>query len=281
MQDSEDDRRIQAILASGVKIPPIPEMLMRLETLLRDEEAGPNELANLISHDGALSGAVFRVVGSPVFGLRAKVDNLGRAVALLGMKNAAAILRSEAMRAALGDPEHARALAYLWSRASAVAELSVLASKTARLRGIAPDSAFTLGMFHDCGLALLCKRFPAYARALDGAGTWPDIPALDQANRMSHAMMGQMVAKNWALPADIVLAIRHHHDLAGDDLPEPVGKLCALLNFACHVHNLRSCGDDREWESGWRDETLRRLDMDENGLVRWEDEMRSEMAQDA
>lgn len=281
MQDSEDDRRIQAILASGVKIPPIPEILIRLDTLLRDPDAGPNELADLIAHDGALSGAVFRVVGSPVFGLRTKVDNLGRALSLLGMKNASAILRSEVMHAALSDPEHAHTLSHIWSRASAVAELSVLATKTARLRGITLDSAFTLGMFHDCGLALLCKRFPAYAQALDSAGTWPDIPALDHANLVNHAMMGQSVAKNWALPAEIVLAIRHHHDLDGSALPEPVRKLCAILNFACHVHNLRTCGDDREWDAGWREETLRRLDMDENDLVRWEDEMRSEMAQTA
>lgn len=281
MQDTEEDRRIQAILASGVKIPPVPAMLARLEALLHEPDAGPNELARLIAHDGALSGAVFRVVGSPVFGLRAKVDNLGRAVSLLGMRNAAAILRSEAMHAALGDPEHAQALAYLWRRSSAVAELSVLAAKTARLRGIASDSAFTLGMFHDCGLALLCKRIPAYAQALDQGGVWPDIPALDHANLVSHAIMGQMVARNWSLPADIVLAIRHHHDLDGTGLPEPVQRLCALLNFACHVHNLQHCGDDREWEAGWRDETLRRLEMGADDLVRWEDEMRSELAQSA
>jgi HD-like signal output (HDOD) protein len=35
-----------------------------------------NDVAPLIRQDGALSGAVFRVVGSPVFGLHAKVDTV-------------------------------------------------------------------------------------------------------------------------------------------------------------------------------------------------------------
>jgi HD-like signal output (HDOD) protein len=237
MQETAADHRIQAILASGIKIPPMPEVLIHLNALLRDEDAGPKELAELIRHDGALSGAVFRVVGSPVFGLRTKVDSLPRAISMLGMKNAGALLRSEALRAALSDPQHAKALQHLWTRSAAVAEYCVIAVKKARLRDLSPDAAFTLGMFHDCGLALLCKRFPSYAQALSGTDAWPDILALDQSQQLSHAVMGQMVAKNWALPEEIVLAIRQHHELAPNDLSDTMLRLCAVLNFACHLHN--------------------------------------------
>jgi HD-like signal output (HDOD) protein len=109
-----------------------------------------------------------------VFGLRAKVDSLPRAISLLGMKNTGALLHSEALRAALNDPLHAKALEHLWNRSAQIAEICV-AVKKARLRDINVDVAFMLGMFHDCGLALLCKRFPAYAEALAEPATWPDI----------------------------------------------------------------------------------------------------------
>jgi HD-like signal output (HDOD) protein len=169
----------------------------------------------LIRDDGALSGAVFRVVGSPVFGLRTKVDSLPRAISLLGMSNTGALLHSEALRAAFNDPLHAKALEHLWNRSARIAALCIVAVKKARLRDINPDVAFMLGMFHDCGLALLCKRFPAYAQALAESATWPDIPALDASQQVSHAVMGQMVAKNWGLSDELVLAIRHHHELDG------------------------------------------------------------------
>lgn len=276
MQETNADHRIQAILASGIKIPPMPEILIQLNTLLRDPEAGPKELAELIRNDGALSGSVFRVVGSPVFGLRTKVDSLPRAISILGMKSAGALLRSEALRAALSDPQHAKALQHLWARSATIAELCVIAVRKARLRDISPDTAFTLGMFHDCGLALLCKRFPSYAQALSETNAWPDILELDHSQQLSHAVMGQMVAKNWALPEEIVLAIRHHHDLATTDLNETTRRLCAVLNFACHLYNQQHGLDDQDWQTHWQAETMQRLQMNADNLAYWEADMQAD-----
>jgi HD-like signal output (HDOD) protein len=278
MQEINADHRIQAILASGIKIPPMPEVLIHLNALLRDPDAGPKELADLIRNDGALSGAVFRVVGSPVFGLRTKVDSLPRAISMLGMKNAGALLRSEALRAALSDPQHAKALQHLWARSSAVAENCVIAVKKARLRDISPDSAFTLGMFHDCGLALLCKRFPTYAQALNETSAWPDILELDRSHQLSHAVMGQMVAKNWALPDEIVLAIRQHHELDTTGLEATTLRLCAVLNFACHLHNQQHGLDDQDWQANWHAETMQRLQMSADDLTALETEMQADDA---
>ena len=280
-QEHDTDHRIQAILASGIKIPPMPETLLRLNALLRDADAGPTELAALIRDDGALSGAVFRVVGSPVFGLRTKVDSLPRAISLLGMSNTGALLRTETLRAALNDPLHTKALEHLWNRSAQIAALCIVAVKKARLRDINADVAFMLGMFHDCGLALLCKRFPAYAEALAESATWPDIPALDASQQVSHAVMGQMVAKNWGLSDELILAIRHHHELGGGietiaaDLNEKALRLCAVLNFAIHMYGQQNTLDDQAWETGWRDETARRLLMDPSTLAEWESEVRS------
>lgn len=276
MQETTADHRIQAILASGIKIPPMPEVLIHLNTLLRDPDAGPKELANLIRNDGALSGAVFRVVGSPVFGLRTKVDSLPRAISILGMTNAGALLRTEALRAALSDPQHAKALQHLWARSAAIAEHCVIAVRKARLRDISPDTAFTLGMFHDCGLALLCKRFPSYAQALSETNAWPDILELDRSQQLSHAVMGQMVAKNWALPEEIVLAIRHHHELATTDLNETTRRLCAVLNFACHLYNQQHGLDDQDWQAHWQAETMQRLQMNADNLAYWEADMQAD-----
>jgi HD-like signal output (HDOD) protein len=268
-----DERLIQAVLASGVRIPPMPEILLGLNALLADEDAGPRELATLVSRDGAISGAIFRLVASPVFGLRARVETVERAIALLGMRNATAVVRSEALRGALHDPAHAQALEAIWNRGGAVANLTVLALKTGHARGIPHDVAFTLGMFHDCGLALLCKRIPAYSQALSDTGAWPDIPALDREHQTNHGLIGQTVAKNWMLSAEIIQAIRHHHELSPENLPDPVSRLCALLNFACHLHNVHTGGDDSEWENGWNAETARRLSLSADDLADWEREV--------
>ncbi len=269
----QEDRLIQAVLASGVRIPPMPEVLLNLNLLLRDDDAGPRDLAGLIGRDGALSGAVFRLAGSPVFGLRAKVDTVEKAVTVLGMRNAGAVVRSEALRAAMHDPASARALEALWTHSGAIADLCTLALKARPVRGIAVDTAYTLGMFHDCGLALLCKRIPVYVRALAQPGVWAEIPALDASHQTDHALIGQMVAKNWLLAEDIILAIRQHHQVNAAGQSETVSRLCALLNFAIHLHNRRTGADDQAWETSWKDETVRRLGLDEEELAAWESEV--------
>lgn len=268
--DRNDERLIQAVLASGVRIPPMPEVLLGLNALLADPDAGPRELAGLVGRDGAICGALFRLVASPVFGLRAKVDTVEKAVVLLGMRNAGAVVRSEALRGAFHDPAQGRALEAIWGRGAGVADFSVLALKTGHVRGIAHDAAYTLGMFHDCGLALLCKRDPGYAQALSRPGPWPDVPALDRQHQTDHALIGQSVAKNWLLSEDIVQAIRAHHQLSWEGLTEPVSRLCGLLNFACHLRNKRTLADDAEWENGWREETARRLFLTSGDLEDWE-----------
>lgn len=70
------------------------------------------------------------------------------------------------------------------------------------------------GLFHDCGVAVACRRHPAYASGFAEAPGWPDLTALDRSQQTDHTVIGQMVARSWQLPQDIALAIRHHHATA-------------------------------------------------------------------
>lgn len=272
----ENDPRIQAILASGIKIPPMPQVLLSLNRLLNDANAGPVELAELIHTDGALSGAVFRVVGSPVFGLHTRITSLPRAISMLGMKNTAALLHSEILRNTLHDAQHAAALNRLWQRSTAIAEICVIAARITGQQDIGSDKAFMLGMFHDCGLALMCKRSAVHSAALADSANWPDILELDQSQNLSHSIMGQMVAKNWALPDDLVDAIRQHHNPTASDLGSIPFRLCALLNLSLHLYNQQNAQDDHEWEVIWHGETLHRLEVDAEQMSDWEAQIRQE-----
>ena len=240
-------------MASGVKIPPMPAVLVQVLKLERDDDAGPREYAALISRDPAMSGGVFRVVGSPVMGLRAKVDSLEKAITVLGLRTTMAVVRSEGLREALHEPGAVVLLNMLWQRMNAVADLVLAAVRTAKLRGVREDIAFQAGLFHDCGVAVLCRRFPDYAKAVHDTRGWPDLAALDEAHHGSHTMVGQMVARNWQLPSDVASAIRHHHDGEIELLPEPVRVLIVLIQFARHLVAVHLGADDSEWAPLWRD----------------------------
>lgn len=252
MSETDDNRLIDAVLASGVKIPPMPTVLLDVLALEGDDDAGAHQYAEAIGRDPALTGAVFRIVGSPVMGLRAKIDSLEKAITVLGLRTTVAVVRSEAMRGALHDPELAAVMNTLWQRMTAVADLVLAAVRTARLRSVREDLAFQAGIFHDCGVAVLCRRDPAYAQAFRDAAGWPDLVALDAAQHTNHAVVGQMVARNWQLPQEVAQTIRHHHDLRPETLAEPVRALCVLVQFACHLLAGRQGAGDREWETLWK-----------------------------
>lgn len=274
MTDTQHDQFIlEAILAGGVKLPPLPKALFELADLDKDAEAGPREYARVIGRDPGLAGAVFRVAGSPVFGLRAKADTLDKAVTLLGVRTTLAVAYGEALRRGFNDPGLQSVLAALWQRAAAVAETMVAVQRALRLRGVSQDQAMMLGLFHDCGVAVACRRYPSYAEALAKAPQWGSaLTALDGAHQTDHAVIGQMVARNWQLPPAIVQALRWHHTTNLTALPELEQTLVVLLQFALHLCNLRSDSDDLEW-ARWRPLVLGRLVEDEAALAALEHEL--------
>ena len=252
MSEADDNKLIEAILASGVKIPPMPAALLDVLALEDNYAAGPREYAAAIGRDPALAGAVFRVAGSPVMGARTKPESLEQAITVLGLRTTVAVARSEGLRGALRDPKLESLINTLWQRMNAVADLVLATVRIARLHGLREDLAFQAAIFHDCGVAILCRRDPAYARGFGAIGAWPDLTALDAAYHTDHAVVGLMVARNWQLPLDVAQAIRQHHATHPETLPESVRALSVLVQFACHLLAQRSRADDSEWENVWK-----------------------------
>src|SRR2546423_1552573 len=61
--------------------------LLQLLAALQDPEIELRRLEELIGHDVALSYRLLRYINSAFFGLRTRVDGIGRAIALLGLSN--------------------------------------------------------------------------------------------------------------------------------------------------------------------------------------------------
>ena len=250
--EEDDEPLIQAILASGVKIPPMPTVVLDVMRLEREDDAGPRDFAALISRDPSLAGALFRVVGSPVMGLRVKVETLEKAVTVLGLRTTVAVVRCEGLRGMLHEPALASVMNSLWQHMNGVADMALGMVRALRLRGVQEDHAFLAGIFHDCGVMVLCRRDKEYAKSFHDELFWPDLLELDSMFKTNHAVVGQMVARNWQLPADVVLAVRHHHETHLDQLPETARKLVALIQFATHLRAVRAGGDDSQWGDIWR-----------------------------
>lgn len=273
MDPNQEKFVIESILASGVKIPPMPAVMVEFMALEQAPDVPMDKYCAILNRDAALTGALFRVANSPVFGL-GRVDNLSRALTAIGIKNAAAIVRSESMRRALSDPRYMAFMSMLWDRLDTIASLSLRITKLLRARYLPSDLVYLLSIFHDAGLAVVCKRFESYARAFANFDAWPDVLALDLAHQTNHAVVGQMLARNWQLPPGVVQAVLHHHEPhALDALPDVVAKMILVLQFSIHAHSRLRGGDSLEWEEQWRPLMLARFNLTPGSLQELELEL--------
>ncbi len=240
--------QIDRILDAGIILPPVPDVLLQLERLFADPDAEPRQYAAQIQHDAMLSGAMFRVAHSPLFNLgNVRIDSLDKAVLLLGSRTTMTVARSECLRQALADQTDTRLVEILWHRSSRIAEHMLAAHNALRPAGVRPDLAYLLGIFHDCGIALIARQQPEYGQLFFGPAGWPDLASLDAACGFDHALVGERLARNWKLPDELALATLHHHRTGLTDAPETVRSLVALLQLGTHLYHAARAEEDVDW----------------------------------
>ena len=251
--------QIQQVL-QGISVPPQPQIMVDLQM----EQFLPNPdlktIAKLISQDPGLSGALLKIVNSPYFGLSNRIASIQQAVNLLGCNSVINLINAQSIKGELTD-EAIVTLNRFWDTAQDVAMTCLTLAK--RIGYKSPDEAYTLGLFHNCGIPLMVKRFPNYMTVLEEAyySASHERRVVDTENRLlntNHAVVGYFTAKSWNLPLHLCEAIANHHNalsLFEDDTGRdaPLKTLMAILKMAEHIcSTYRVLGNqesDHEWES--------------------------------
>lgn len=243
-------------VAKSVRIPPRPEVLLTFREELASGDPDFDKLVSAVSSDVSLSGAVLQVINSPAFGMRSKITSIGQACSLLGMPRVEKVVQAVALRSALSE---SLSLDRFWDSANEIANLSrILAMK---LSGASGDDAYTLGLFHDCGIPLLLQHFPDYKQTLiesNQTNVEPLTLLEDQRYGVNHTQVGYEVAQQWFLPDTIAGGILMHHQdmtrLDEEDIQnDPVNELVCILKMAEYISaTLRKAwrsDDNHEWNN--------------------------------
>lgn len=211
MDAAVDEQQIAALL-KGVDIPPRPAILVELEKELRKDSPSTNELVRLITSDVALSGHIMQVANSPAFAGATPLTSISQALQFLGTRQVFSMVVARLLQAAL-DSKLGGGLERFWESSTLTANLC--AEIAERLRCLPVDMAYTFGLFHDCGIPLLMRRFPQTKSVLMQANAAEDGKFTQVEDRLlgtNHAVVGYFLARRWRLPDDVAQAILHHHD---------------------------------------------------------------------
>ncbi len=198
-------------ILKGIAIPPQPQIMVDLQFEMAMQEVDLGKIADIISKDVGLSGCVLKVINSPFFRLRNQITSITQALNLLGVDNAVNIINSLSIRDSLTDDSIVE-LTRFWDNAIDVAMASAAIS---RIIGIAsPDEAYSLGLFHNSGIALLMSKFDHYPDVIRAAYAQHKRRITDVENEKldcNHSVIGYYVARSWKLPGYLAEAIADHH----------------------------------------------------------------------
>lgn len=256
MPQTIDEKLSQDILR-GIVIPPCPQIVadIQVESALPDVDI--KVIAALINRDAGISGSVIKAINSPFFGLAGKITSVTHAVNLLGLKSVINIVTALSLKSLLSDDSVA-SMNRFWDTATDVANTAAIVSKSIKLGS--PDEAYSLGLFHDCGIPLMMLKFADYLKVLEKGYASADKRVIDleaEHYKTDHTILGYYTAKAWKISPPICEAIAVHHcvNKVFDNRQQgrtPQKNLLAVLKIAEHVcasyRTLGGCSVDHEWE---------------------------------
>lgn len=221
----------QELIASYRSFKTLPHVVTKLSQLINDSNTTMKDFEEVIKMDPTLVVRLLRLVNSPYYGLSQYIESVGRAVALIGMKNLYNIAVTDALKHLFREREVSSIFSRqkLWLHCAAVAICSQMLAE--RVFGINGDDAYLCGILHDFGL--IVEEQAAGAIFYDICQAALEHGSLPEQERQrlvtDHAEIGYLITDDWGIPYTIREAIRDHHSL--HDAIEPTS-LTGILQIA-------------------------------------------------
>lgn len=210
----------QQVVAEFKDIPPMPNVMVKALSVIKNPTTGIAELAKIMQVDQAISTKTLSLVNSAFYGFRQQITSIQKALVVLGMMKAKNIIMSLALKqmmTAQGSRE-------LWEHSIKCAVAAEILAKEYKV--INPDDAFVIGFLHDIGKMLLNTKNPLKYSKVRYLAQQDNVNLVDIEDAQfgtNHCVLGALISKKWQLPVILTNCIRYHHDPAQSSLPTVCG----------------------------------------------------------
>ena len=229
---------LDEVVASVGQLPALPAVVDELIRAFENEAVGVDELAGGVAKDQALAARVLRVANSPFYGVQQKVASIHDAIVVLGFRAVGSLVMAASVTGYFSPAEQSTFdLAGFWRHSIGAA---LCAKALARRTGLDAESGFTAGLLHDIGrLMLVTTHSMHYAKVL----AWREEHdcLIHRAERhvlgFDHAQAGEILARRWRFPPDIVRAVAQHHAPAAADA-RSLADVAHVANILAHALDL-------------------------------------------
>jgi HD-like signal output (HDOD) protein len=215
-----------------LRLPPFPQVALRVLQLTHNENVQLHELSALISSDPAFASEVLTIANSLLYAPRFPASSVMQAIAVLGANNLQGLCLTVGVRGYMGKTLSQPAMRALWRHNLACA---LIADQLASVGQMDRDIAYTAGVMHDIGrLALAVIRPKEYSIPL-GAHSGPPASILAAERELfgwDHCEAGRQLIMDWKLPSEFEAVVADHHE---PRLKEGPWVMADLINVSCRM----------------------------------------------
>jgi len=199
MDTQNQPASISELLANATELITFPEVALRINTMVEDEDCSADEIGELIAQDPALTVKLLKLANSSYFGFRAEIETISRAVAVLGTQRVRDLTLGISASKSFADVSSDILSMENYWRHSVQCGLAA-GALAAQSKGASQGAAFTAGLLHDIGQLILFNQEPERSRqALLLVEEDNGVEQMDRAEKIlfgfDHAELGAALAQ--------------------------------------------------------------------------------------
>lgn len=203
------------------EISTLPQVMARIMEIVTDETSCAADLASEITKDKSLTAKILKIVNSAYYGFYREIVKVSDAVVVLGFNEIKRLSLAMSVLDMFGKNKRTQHRLQLWNHSFACAAMSDILEREWGLRN---SGAFTAGLLHDIGKAVLDQYFPPMFAAVQVLAHENSLQEYEAERRLfgfDHADIGSWLSEKWNLPQNLIEAIRcHHRPESARDEPE-------------------------------------------------------------
>ncbi len=234
---------LDSVLPKLKKLPARPASHLRVAQALDDPSQSSDEIACKINQDVALTAHLLKMANSAAFGSAERISSTRDAVSLVGTLRLKALVTT-AWAFQLID-ENTKVLGFNpkaeWDHALEAGNLCMAMARETGMDIRESEATFTAAILHDLGKILLATNCPDYYAAVsEETAERANVPRHQVEREMlgfDHADIGSRLLEDWGMPADVVQAVRWHHQPETQDL-HTLSPLILVHVADCKIRNL-------------------------------------------
>ncbi len=208
------DEILKALTEKG-DLPPLPEILLKLQTLINDPESEIEEIARLIETEPVLSGRLIKLSNSVLYGGGKEDGDLSSVVMRLGVKMILDLAYALQLTNVFSKFKSLDQYKF-WMHSMAVACLTQTLSKKANLSDEERQESYICGLMHDLGIVVFEHLIPdEYAEFVKSIG--PEEASLETLELekfgIAHPELGaKFISHYWPISPIVINSVEQHID---------------------------------------------------------------------